>query len=219
MVRAALLGLLLVPLGLGLQANPRVHQSRNGNGNGGTEQCCADDSFLKFRPGAGSEVHAIARPDLERYVRVVGLCLEVDPALILALIRIESGGDPVAISPKGAAGLMQLMPGTARHFGVRDSLDPYQNVLGGVKYLRYLMDRYSRRLPDVIAAYRLGEGRFDGLAGKPLHPITLGYIKRVLTARDEAIATASAVDARQGPAHEPDLPDDGRQRGGIPKAR
>ena len=104
----------------------------------------------------------------------VGLCHDVDAALILALVRVESGSDPVAISPKGAAGLMQLMPGTARRFGVRDSLDPYQNVLGGVRYLKYLIDRYSGRLPDVIAAYRLGEGRFDSLAGKPCIPSRSG---------------------------------------------
>lgn len=219
MVRATLLGLLLAAMALGLQVNPGVHQSRNGNRNGGPARVCAEDSVQKLRPKTGSQVHSISRPDLERYVRAVGLCLDVDPALILGLIRIESGGDPVAVSPKGAAGLMQLMPGTARHFGVLDPLDPYQNVLGGVKYLRYLMDRYAGQLPDVIAAYRLGEGRFDSLLGKTLHPITRGYIHRVLTARDEANATASAVVAGVGPARERNQPEDGHLRSDVEEAR
>ena len=206
MVRAAVLGLLLVSMALGLQVNPRAHQSRNGNGSGIAELDCADDSVRKFRPETGSEAHAISRPSLERYVRAVGLCHDVDAALILALVRVESGGDPVAISPKGAAGLMQLMPSTARRFGVRDPLDPYQNVLGGVRYLKYLIDRYSGRLPDVIAAYRLGEGRFESRAGQSLHPLTLGYIKRVLTARDEVNLTATAGNARKRPKPEPHGP-------------
>ena len=203
MVRAAVLGLLLVPMALGLQLNPRVHQSRNGNGSGGADQNCADDSDWNSRTASASQAHSISRADLERYVRAVGLCYEVDPALILGLILVESGGDPVAMSPKGAAGLMQLMPGTARQFGVRDPLDPYQNVLGGVEYLRYLMDRYSGRLPDVIASYRLGEGRVDGLVGKTLHPITLRYISRVLTARDEVNAALSAGELGQVRGHGP----------------
>jgi soluble lytic murein transglycosylase-like protein len=81
----------------------------------------------------------------------------VDPKLILAVIKVESAFNPLAVSPKGARGLMQLMPGTASRYGVQDVNDPFQNVLGGTAYLRDLIHLFGNRLDLVLAAYNAGE--------------------------------------------------------------
>ena len=77
---------------------------------------------------------------------------EIDPYLVKAIIAVESDYNPSALSHKGAAGLMQLMPETARRFGVQDPLDPYENVRGGIRYLRHLSDLFDFSFPHVVAA-------------------------------------------------------------------
>ena len=85
----------------------------------------------------------------------------VDPALVRAVITVESAWNPAARSPKGAAGLMQLMPVTAARYGVLDPLDPAQNVDGGVRYLRDLLEHFGGDLPLALAAYNAGEGAVE----------------------------------------------------------
>jgi len=85
----------------------------------------------------------------------------MDPLLVRAVIRVESNFDPKAVSPKGAAGLMQLMPETAMRYGVDNRFDPTQNVDGGVRYLRDLMAMFDGNLSLALAAYNAGEGRVD----------------------------------------------------------
>ena len=80
----------------------------------------------------------------------------VDPALVRAVMRNESGFNSGAVSPKGAQGLMQLMPGTAAQMGVRDPFDPEQNIAGGVGYLRHCLDRFGHNVPLAVAAYNAG---------------------------------------------------------------
>ena len=80
----------------------------------------------------------------------------VDPALVKAIIMIESGYDPKAVSERGAVGLMQLMPRTADAFGVKDIFDPAHNIDGGVKYLSHLIDHFEGNLPLAVAAYNAG---------------------------------------------------------------
>jgi len=106
----------------------------------------------------------------------------VSPALVLAVISIESGGRVDAISPKGAAGLMQLIPATAARFGVANSADPAQNIKGGVAYLNWLMGQFDRDPVMVLAAYNAGEGAVAANDGVPPYAETRDYVPKVLAA-------------------------------------
>ena len=103
----------------------------------------------------------------------------LEASLVKAVIRAESNFDPMAVSPKGAMGLMQLMPDTARMHEVRNAFDPAENIHGGVRHLRYLMDRYAGKLDLVLAAYNAGTKPVDECRGIPRIPETEEYVRRV----------------------------------------
>jgi soluble lytic murein transglycosylase-like protein len=103
------------------------------------------------------------------------------PELLHAVIRAESAYDPAALSPAGAGGLMQLMPGTADRYGVRDRFDPAQNLRGGARYLRDLLQMFDRNLQLALAGYNAGENaviQYDRTI--PPYAETQQYVKRVL---------------------------------------
>jgi len=102
----------------------------------------------------------------------------VDPLLIKAIIKAESNFDPTAVSPKGAQGLMQLMPATARDLQVTDPFDPQENITGGTKYLRYLLDSYRWDVELSLAAYNAGPGNVKGAV--PNISETRTYVAKVL---------------------------------------
>jgi soluble lytic murein transglycosylase-like protein len=104
----------------------------------------------------------------------------VSATLVEAVIQTESAFNPWAVSRKGAQGLMQLMPQTAYALGVRDSFNPRQNIDGGVRHLRYLLDRYPGNMALALAAYNAGEGAVDYHRGIPPYPETQQYVKKVL---------------------------------------
>ncbi len=104
----------------------------------------------------------------------------VNPGLVEAVIRAESAFNPWAVSRKGARGLMQLMPQTASALGVRNSFDPRENIDGGVRHLRYLIDRYPGNVPLALAAYNAGENAVDYYRGIPPYPETQQYVQRIL---------------------------------------
>jgi soluble lytic murein transglycosylase-like protein len=104
----------------------------------------------------------------------------VPERLVAAVIRAESGFNPRAVSSKGAQGLMQLMPGTASILGVRNSFDPRQNIDGGVRHLRSLLDRFPDNLALAIAAYNAGEKAVTTHRGIPPYPETRDYVSKVL---------------------------------------
>ncbi|WP_372891150.1 lytic transglycosylase domain-containing protein, partial [Rhodosalinus sp.] len=106
----------------------------------------------------------------------------VSPALVLAVIAIESGGDAAAVSRAGAEGLMQLMPDTAARFGVADSFDAAGNIRGGVAYLDWLMDRFEGDPILALAGYNAGEGAVRDHAGVPPFAETRAYVPKVLAA-------------------------------------
>lgn len=109
---------------------------------------------------------------------------KIDRALIKAVIRAESDFVPHATSPKGAQGLMQLMPATARLHGVARAYDPADNVEGGVRHLRQLLDRYGGNVRLALAAYNAGAGAVDKHGGVPPYPETWQYLERVMRFRD-----------------------------------
>jgi hypothetical protein len=116
-----------------------------------------------------------------------------DASLVSALIRAESNYQPHAISRKGARGLMQLMPATARRLSVAYPFDPRGNVRGGVKYLRQLADRFSNKPELILAAYNAGEDAVESYGGIPPYRETIGYVKRILSWWTPAILAVSAT--------------------------
>lgn len=104
----------------------------------------------------------------------------VDAAMVSALIRAESNYQPRAVSRKGARGLMQLMPATAKRLEVRKPFDPASNVRGGVRYLRELVDRFGHHPELVLAAYNAGEGAVQTYGGVPPYRETVAYVNRIL---------------------------------------
>ncbi|HUN60129.1 MAG TPA: lytic transglycosylase domain-containing protein [Candidatus Binataceae bacterium] len=122
--------------------------------------------------------------DLTRMVRAAAYLYDLDPALMTAIARVESGDDPVAASSRGAIGLMQLMPATAARFGVINPADPVENLLGAARFLSYLRQSAAtgRTLPEVLAAYNAGEGAVAHYGGIPPYPETQSYVRKVLIA-------------------------------------
>lgn len=112
----------------------------------------------------------------ERYSRAHNL----SPALIKAIIKAESNGERFAVSPKGAQGMMQLMPFTAKRMNVSDPFDPVENIEGGVKYLKELLGTFGGNLVHAVAAYNAGPEAVKRYGGIPPYNETRVYVKRVM---------------------------------------
>jgi len=128
-----------------------------------------------------SRIHStLSEQELEPVIRRHSSQHQLHPALIRAVIKAESGFDPRAVSRAGAIGLMQLMPQTAVRLDVRDMYDPDDNVGGGTKYLRQLLDRFHGNLPLALAAYNAGENAVDRYQTLPPFDETRQYVRKVL---------------------------------------
>jgi hypothetical protein len=140
----------------------------------------------------------------DQYIRIVSLRYGIDPYLIKAIIRTESDFDHNAISRKGAQGLMQLMPGTARDLNVINPFNPRENIDGGVRYLRTILDSFDGNLALSLAAYNAGPNLVKRVQRIPAIPETVEYVKRVLyyykgykTARIEKNSLPSVIKVRE----------------------
>jgi hypothetical protein len=118
--------------------------------------------------------------EIEAHIREVAVRYDIPPILVAAIVEAESEFNPRAVSRRGARGLMQLMPGTASSLRVSDTFDPYENIEGGVRHLRRLMDRYRGNLPLVLAAYNAGEQAVMVYRGVPPYRETRRYVNRIL---------------------------------------
>lgn len=155
----------------------------------------------EFRTRAGKRVPAAdaVRPLVEQTAKRHA----VDPELVDAVIRAESGYNPAAVSAKGAAGLMQLMPATARQLGARDRFDPAENLEAGVKLLKQLRERYGDdRL--ALAAYNAGEGAVRKYNGVPPYRETAEYVRKIEASyRRQRAARPAAPEAERKDEAEP----------------
>jgi soluble lytic murein transglycosylase-like protein len=138
----------------------------------GVQVKSAAPSAVRLKPASSKEMHRAITQTSELH--------RVDPALVRAVIKAESSFDPDAVSRQGAMGLMQLMPKTALSLRVTDPYDPGQNIAGGVRHLRYLLDRFQGNLPLALAAYNAGETRVSRESRVPRIRETREYVRRVL---------------------------------------
>ena len=125
--------------------------------------------------------YGVDLPGISRIVDRASRASGVEGPLLHAMIMAESSYDPAAMSPAGAVGLMQLMPETAKRFGVRDIHDPEQNVYGGARYMKYLLERFDGDKELAIAAYNSGENAVIRAGNRvPPHPETVAFVPRVI---------------------------------------
>lgn len=129
------------------------------------------------RPPQGRIVDPL---EYEEYIYVVGSRYQIDPLLIKAVIKAESNFDNLAVSRRGACGLMQLMPGTAEDMRVANAFDPRQNIRGGTRYLRKMLNIFDEDMELALAAYNAGPEQVKRTGCIPDFPETVNYVKKVL---------------------------------------
>ena len=150
----------------------------------------ASGEIVGFEPGAGVITPAPSgsparttppvKEPIQNLIASAALRHQIDPDFVDSVVKAESDYVPTAVSPKGAQGLMQLMPQTAAGLGVENTLDPAANVEGGVRYLRQLLDQYDGDAVKALAAYNAGPQRVQQYGGVPPYPETRAYVTRVI---------------------------------------
>ena len=142
-----------------------------------------EEAPLHLTPEASDKLvnpRALNKVDLNELVKTASGTYRLDPDLVNSVIRAESGFNVRAVSPKGAQGLMQLMPQTSSQLGVQNAFDPQSNVEGGTRYLRELLERYNFDLIKALAAYNAGPQRVEQYGGVPPYYETKAYIARIV---------------------------------------
>ena len=176
-VRAAVIAsALLAPAGL----QAEIYQYVSPNGTISLTNVPSDARYRKIEVESARFHSILSERELEPLIKRHSSQQQLHPALIRAVIKAESNFDPRAVSRAGAIGLMQLMPQTAVRLDVRDMFDPDENVGGGTKYLRQLLDRFHGNLPLALAAYNAGENIVDRYQSLPPIDETRQYVRKVL---------------------------------------
>lgn len=148
--------------------------------------------FLSFFSSvAGARPAQEAKGQYDPIIKTWAKAFSVPADLVHSIIKAESNYDSWAVSPKGAAGLMQLMPETAAQYGVKDRFDPEDNIKGGVKYLKDLCRLYGNNTKLVLAAYNAGQEAIKKFKGIPPYPETREYISRVMASYPKSYITGS----------------------------
>lgn len=145
-----------------------------------TKQTYSPLPFGSLSKGVEGNKVSASREAINGYIKDASEKYGVEEKLIQALIKQESGFNPNAISSAGAQGLMQLMPSTARSLGVKNALNPQENIEGGVKYLKQMLDKYNGNKILALAAYNAGPGAVDKYSGVPPYKETQNYVRAVL---------------------------------------
>lgn len=148
---------------------------------------------------------------LREWIRTTAERYGVDHRLIEAVIAVESGGNPRAVSPKGATGLMQLMPQTAAELGVHNPFDPQENLDGGVRHLRDLLTRFAGDVVLALAAYNAGEEAVRTHGGVPPYRETQDYVRKIRGLYGDGVQLRAALVVRPAPAQRvyQEIADDG----------
>jgi len=133
----------------------------------------------RLRGGPAQHAKALPATVYDPYIDQVARDNGVDPSLVKAVALVESGFNPKAVSSKGARGLMQLLPETARRYGVSDLHDPYQNLRAGAAHLRDLLDEFDGNVTLALAAYNAGSGAVRRYGGVPAYAETQDYVKKI----------------------------------------
>jgi soluble lytic murein transglycosylase-like protein len=147
---------------------------------------------------ANSRGHQASQEEVDSSIVMAAARHNVDPNLVRAVIKVESNFNSNAVSRKGAIGLMQLMPSTARELKVRNPFDPDQNVDAGVRHLKYLLESYNGNVDLTLAAYNAGEGAVRRSAGVPHYSETQNYVRRITNLYYGGFDLTPS-----GPAHDP----------------
>jgi hypothetical protein len=169
-------------------ARAQVYTRKNANGVVEATNVPASRDYRLTYPGKGTVIHSRAyrlRPsyngEYNHHIAAAAALHGVDTEFVRAIIQVESDFDHLARSSKGAQGLMQLMPDTARRFGVTNAYDPRQNIFGGVRYLRWLLDMFRGDVSLAAAGYNAGENAVLRYGGVPPYKETRGYVDKVQT--------------------------------------
>jgi soluble lytic murein transglycosylase-like protein len=163
--------------------NPSYRLVRVGTTAKGAGQLAASQNSQLFRADPGA---------YDRLIRQYASEYKVDFALVKAVMHVESSFNPYARSHKGALGLMQVLPETARRHGIQDVYDPAQNIEAGVRHLRYLSDTFENKQYLVIAAYNAGENAVRQHRGIPPYQETQSYVRRVLSLKRQYASVPTA---------------------------
>lgn len=170
--------------GLALRADAQIYTRRNANGVVEATNVPDAANYLLTYPGKGTLIHSRGfqrayNGEFDHHIDAAARHNMVSPELVRAVIAVESEYDALAVSSKGAQGLMQLMPPTGRRFGVGDAFDARQNIFGGTQYLRFLLDLFSGNVELALAAYNAGENAVQRYHGVPPFRETRQYVQKV----------------------------------------